>query len=510
MPEQNAAESRVESHRSLPWVQALILATLFAIPVFFALRFDQVSDTDVWWHMGLGRWMLEHGAIPRAEPFSNIGGGKPFEAYSWLFELIVYGLYQKLGLLGIVLYSSTLAVAITAAVHHLVRRLNSDFTLGIGITLLAMYTTARLYTPRPWLISMLFFALELDILLRARRTGRTRELLWLPLIFALWTNIHIQFVDGLVVLGIALVEPIASKWRPTIETNLRIKKMVFVLLGCLAATLVNPYGVKIYKVAYDLVAQGSALQQSLELSAIPFRSLDDWCVIFIALAATAILAKKQRPALFDVALLGFSIIVSFRSQRDIWVLAIAGAAILAANLDVRPTDRFMVKVLAAPAVAAATILFAALAFLAKGINNPELETRLRSTMPVQAAEEVKQHNWSGPIYNDYGWGGYLIWSLRMPVSMYGRNTVYGVAMVLRSNETWAASAGWDSDPELLRANLIFAPVGAPLIELLRLQPCLETAYQDNLATIFIPRDRQAQESNHATTPFCAARQAAAH
>lgn len=487
-------------------MQAFILAILLAASVFFALRFDQVSDTDIWWHLGLGRWMSDHGAIPRTEPFSSIGGGKPFEAYSWLFEVILYWLYQKLGLLGIVVYSAAMAVSITAAVHHLVRRLNSDFILGIGLAFLVLYTTARLYTPRPWLVSMLFFALELDILLRLRKTAESREWLWLPLIFVLWTNVHIQFVDGLVVLGIALVESIAAKWWPAIETRLSIKKAVLMLSICLLATLVNPYGARIYKVAYDLVAQGSALNQSLELSAIPFRSLDDWCVVLIALAATAVVAKKGRPEFFEVVLLGFSVVVSFRSQRDVWVLAIAGAAILAANIRERSTDRFVVPALAAPAVAAATVLFAALAFFAKGINNAELEVRLRNTLPVAAAEAVQQRHWGGPIYNDYGWGGYLIWSLRMPVSMYGRNTVYGVAMVLRSNATWNGNAGWDSDPELLRANLIFAPAGAPLIELLRLQPCLEAGYQDNMAVIFIPR-RTADASHEAGTSFCRARQA---
>lgn len=510
MTEFNAIESPVATRTGFGWIQAIILAFLFVTPVFFVLRFDQVSDTDIWWHLGLGRLMVEHGAIPRTEPFANIGAGHPFEAYSWLFELILYWLYQKLGLLGIVVYSGAMAVSITAAIHHLLRRLNSDFILGIGITFLAMYTMARLYTPRPWLISMLFFAFELDILMRARKTGKSVELLWLPLIFAVWTNIHIQFVDGLVVLGIPLAEAILAKRWPKIQNNFRVKQMTAVFAGCLIATLLNPYGAGIYKVAYDLVAQGSALNQSIELSAIAFRSLDDWCVVFFVLAATVVLAKAKRPSFFDLALLAFSIVVSFRTQRDIWVVAIAGAAILAANLNERPTDRYMVKATAIPLIVAATIAFAVLAFAAKGVNNTELQVRLRATMPVQAAETIKQQGWSGPIYNDYSWGGYLIWSLRMPVSMYGRNTVYGVDMVLRSIATWSGFPGWDSDPQLLRANLIIAQRDSPLVQLLRPEPCLQPAYQDNLSVVFIPRAPSAEIPNGAADAFCRARQAELH
>ena len=189
------------------------------------LRFASigVTDTDIWWHLRIGQWIVEHKAIPHTELFSTSVAGQPWTAYSWLYELIVFGFFQKLGLIGIVVYSSTMTVSITAAIHQLVRRLNSDFTLGVGITLLAIYTMGRLYTPRPWLLTVLFFALELDILIGARPTGKTRELLWLPLIFAVWANIHIQFVNGLPVLGIALTESVVAQRWPAIETNLPAK-----------------------------------------------------------------------------------------------------------------------------------------------------------------------------------------------------------------------------------------------------------------------------------------------
>lgn len=485
-----------------------MLVVLFTVSVLFALRLIGVIDTDLWWHMAVGRWIVDRRAIPHSEPFSGFGAGKPFEAYSWLFELIVFWIFKKLGLMGIMAFTSAMAASITAAVHHLVRRLNSMFLLGVGITFLSIFTMGRLYTPRPWLPSMLFFALELDILMRVRKTGESRELYWLPVIFAVWVNMHIQFVDGLVVLGIALIEALAAARWTKIQTNFRARKMAFIFLGCIAATLFNPYGLKIYKVAYDLVEQGAGLAQLPELTAIPFRSLDDWCVLLIALSAAIALARSSRHSFFEVALLAFSIVVSFRSQRDIWVLAIAGAGILASNLRERQTDQILLTASASPVIAVATAAFAALSFLLYGVNDSELETKLANSMPVRAVEKIQQQAWSGPLYNDYGWGGYLIWTLQQPVSIYGRNTVYGVEKVLRSNATWNASAGWDSDPDLVRSNLIVAKAGAPLVQLLRLQPCLETAYQDNVTVLFIPRGSSSGDGSLRSTTFCSARETA--
>lgn len=482
-----------------------MLVVLFTAAVSFAVRLVGVIDTDLWWHMAVGRWIVDHRAIPYTEPFSEIGSSKPFEAYSWLFELVVYWFFQKFGLVGIVVFSSAMAVAIAAAIHHLVRRLNSTFLLGVGITFLSIFTMGRLYTPRPWLPSILFFALELDILMKARKKGETRELYWLPPIFAVWVNMHIQFVDGLIVLGIALVEALlATRWR-AIQTNFRAARMALIFAGCVVATFVNPYGPRIYKVAYDLVAQGAGLAHLPELTAIPFRTLDDWCVLFFALAATAALARARKPSVFEVVLLAFSVIVSFRSQRDIWVLAIVGAALLASNVAEHMEDQFLLKVSSIPLLSLSTVAAAALVFFLMGINDTALQERLGKSLPIAAVDAIEAHGWSGPLYNDYGWGGYLIWSMRQPVSIYGRNTVYGVQKVLRSDATWNGQVGWDSDPDLLRANLIIAKRGAPLVQLLQLQPCLQAVYEDPVAVVFIPGKAPAEAANSPVFPFCAAR-----
>ncbi|MGC2613413.1 MAG: hypothetical protein WA354_05220 [Terracidiphilus sp.] len=501
-PTVQTVESRSRS-RALQWQQSIVMAILYATPVFFVLRLDQVDDTDVWWHLRTGQWIAQHGTIPHAELFSAFAAGKPWTAYSWLFELIVYSLFHKFGLIGIAIYTSAMVVAITVGVHSLVRRLNSDFTLGVGITFLAMYTMGRLFTPRPWLLTILFFTLELNILMRSRQSGKARELLWLPLIFALWANIHIQFVDGLLVLGIALAESLLAKWSPVIKTNLKPSSMVAIFLACIAATLVNPYGWGVYKVAYGLADQMGQLSQISEFSAVPFRSLDDWCVVLLAFASLGALAWARRFLFFETILLAFSIIISFRSQRDIWVITVAGSAILAAALQSSAGGEFRLGFSAIPFIVLATALLVVLAFKEMRFDNAELQVKMAADLPEHAVEVIKQQHLGGPLYNDLNWGGFLIWSLRLPVSMDGRTNVYGSEKIIRSYETWNANPGWDSDPDLLRANLIFAPAEAPLVQLLRFQPCLRVAYEDQLAAVFLAQNNQ---TGDVANSFCASRE----
>ena len=90
------------------------------------------------------------------------------------------------------------------------------------------------------------------------------------------------------------------------------------------------------------------------------------------------------------------------------------------------------------------------------------------------------------IYNDYGWGGYLIWELRLPVSIDGRAALYGDDRINRSRATWDGEPNWASDPQLLSAGLIVAPVNTPLTQLLRLNPAFKLTHEDQQTALFVP------------------------
>lgn len=487
LPATGSGPAELQPSRSLQWAQALILVALYSFPAFLCLHIADAGDPDVWWHLRTGEWILQYGAVPHTEPFSMFGAGKPWVAYSWLFELLIFQLFRWLGLVGLVVYTTGMAVSIAVVVHRLIRRLQVDFSLGVLLTVVAAFSIYRLYTPRTWLFSILFFALELDVLMQARKTGKIRELVWLPVIFALWANVHIQFIDGLVLLVIALAESLWAK-RAGARTLIHPGWLSAVSLACVLATFVNPYGWRIYGVAYDLAGQLGVMNKIAELSAMPFRDLDNWCVLLLALGAAGALARARRFALFEAGLLAFAVLVSFRTQRDVWVVVIAASAILASELTGNEKNQLRLKPIAAPLIAVGTCLAVWLGFHFLGVNNARLRARLAEDMPVRAVEVVKAKGWSGPLYNDFNWGGYLIWALRTPVAVDGRQNVYGDERLNRSYATWNAQPGWDSDPDLQKAKLVIAPVNAPLTQLLRIDARFEVAYEDKLAVVFIARN----------------------
>jgi hypothetical protein len=211
-----------------------------ALVCFYGSAGACVADPDLGWHLRAGEWILQHRAFPHVDDFSRFGAGRPWQAYSWLFELLLLKLYGWFHLDGVMIYMAAMLTAVTAAVYRMVSRLQPDFTKCAVITTAVMTGISRLYTPRPWLFTILFFVLEIDILMHARRTGRRRLLLWLPPLFALWANIHIQFINGLLVLGVAALEPLLARWWKTPENRLTARSLWITLTASITATCLNP------------------------------------------------------------------------------------------------------------------------------------------------------------------------------------------------------------------------------------------------------------------------------
>jgi hypothetical protein len=478
-----------EGSRADQAARAILIGLLCAVAAFICMRGADgaVADPDVGWHLRTGEWILQHHAVPHVDPFSRVAGGSPWQAYSWLFDLILLKAWTWMGLRGLLVFTAGMMTLIAAAVYHLLSRLQADFTQRAALTIAVTFCLSRMSTPRPWLFTILFFALEMDILMHTRREGKSRELLWLPAMFALWANIHIQFVDGLLVLGVAAVEPLLRRWWKSETKSVSARTLWLTLGACAAAVCLNPYGPGIYKIAWQMGSQAGVLDTVSEMMALPFRTPADFVLLFLALGAAGVLFRYRRLNPFETMMLALAAVLSFRSRRDLWVMAITAGAILAAGLPARAEKQDRES---QPAWAGALAAFTAIAGFAASVlllhvSNLRLEKLLAEKMPVQAVEVVKNRNYSGALFNTYDWGGFLIWNLREPVSMDGRAALYGDKAIERSRDTWGGGAQWASDPDLRSAGVVIAPDGAALTQLLRTDPRFNLAYEDKVAAVFV-------------------------
>jgi hypothetical protein len=482
-----------------------MVAALYAIPILVTLRpvADPVIDPDIWWHLRVGQWVAEHRDVPANDPFSLHGLDKPWVAYSWLFEVVVYGLYRWLGLAGVIVYRAALALAVVAAFGRLVARREPRFLVATGLTALAALSLAMLFSERPWLFTILFTTLTLDAVLRVRE-GQAGPLVWLlPAAYVLWANLHIQFIYGLFVLGLACAAPVldhflaclypeagwplgeAPPWR-----TWPWRRAVLLLAACLLATMINPYYARLYQVVLEYATQPGPFRFVNELKALEFREPSDWVMLALAGGAAFSLGRRRPLRSFDVILLAAAAFCAFRARRDLWFLVLASLAVLTGfgSKVVAPGACFDLTLRRRAVLAAALAGLMALTAWARDLSAANLERKVADVFPARAAAVVAERGYPGPLFNDFNWGGYLIWSLpHRPVVLDGRTNLHGDERMVRIGNTWAGGPGWQDDPDLAAAGVVIAPADTPLAALLLLDRRFTLAHEDPVARVFVRR-----------------------
>ena len=468
----------------------VILVLLYCIPASQAMV--PFIDPDIWWHFRTGQWIFSHGQVPVTDPFSTYGMGKPWVAYSWLFEILVYALFTKLGLMGILVFTVSMSFLIALVLHGALRQARLPFIVEVFPMAAALGAMSSLLSPRPWLFSILFFTVELFILFHVRRTGKIAPLVALPPLFVLWANLHIQFIYGLAVLGLFLMEVLLSQ-LPSLEGDKAVSapsplgRLSFLLLACLLATLITPYHFRLYTPILEYVGQTGAFQVVMELLPLSVRSLTDWLVIGLTIVAAFVLGWQRAWLPFPTLLLLMGTFLAFRARRDVWVLALAAVFIISefgGFVRSEPSFSFTkVRIICVIVVLTVAIY---LIGLRRQISEQQLESVAERRFPVAAVKFINEKNFPGPLYNDFNWGGYLIWALpRLLVSMDGRTNLHGDQRIEQSFNTWSGLRGWESDPELMKARLIIGDVKYALISLMRTDSRFKLVYEDGVAAVFV-------------------------
>jgi len=124
------------------------------------------------------------------------------------------------------------------------------------------------------------------------------------------------------------------------------------------------------------------------------------------------------------------------------------------------------------------------------LTSERLESGVAEVFPVEAAKLVRERGYPGPLFNDFDWGGYLVWSLPdHPVLVDGRTNLHGDERLTRLGATWAGVSGWRDDPDSQPRALVIANAATPLAELLEKDDRFERVYVDKLSKVFIARAR---------------------
>ena len=173
----------------------LLIALLALLCVLGVERIDVLADPDTYLHLGAGRWMLAHGAVPATDPFSHSLPGAPWLAHEWLAELMLTGAYQWAGWTGLgALVALTFAATLAYLMRFLLARMEPVH--AVFFTMYAACMLAAHLLARPHALAWPLLALWVGTLVQALEQHRPPPW-WLLGVMVLWANLHGSFMLGI-------------------------------------------------------------------------------------------------------------------------------------------------------------------------------------------------------------------------------------------------------------------------------------------------------------------------
>ena len=185
------------------WAQLAGLTALLGSIGIYSLREKYcVTDFDTWWHLKVGDWIIRNSTLPHTGILSRTAADRAWVAYSWGYEILLSLAYSWFGLVGIGALGTILTVGVAFSIYWMLRRISGGFWLPCVLTGITCAAFLFSGAPRPVFFSYIFYCVTLALLFEAQRTERVQSLYWLPFVFVLWANLHIQFIYGLFAVGL--------------------------------------------------------------------------------------------------------------------------------------------------------------------------------------------------------------------------------------------------------------------------------------------------------------------
>ncbi len=483
-------------------IAALVLLLTVAA-VYESFHLTALMNGNIWWHLRAGLWIRQNHAFPRQGLFSQYPD-RPWLDCDWGFDLLTDTACKLLGLRALPALLMIFEVALAALTFLLARGRSGGFWCAILLSAIAQYVIADLPLLPP-VLSILFFAIELLLLLQSRRHNDVRSLYWLPGLFFLWANVDEQLLIGLLLLGLFLAAEAAESLLHLSGTSQSpasapsLAKVATIAGVSVVATLLTPYSfsanpLQFYRSAFQTAYSKVLFENFADMTSMPFRSPQNFLLMLLVMAAFFAVGRRRSRDLFKLGMMGVFAMLAFRVQRDVWcvvlpAVAIIGNAVVDGQYETEPQKHSQRRGWEEPAVGMLVLIAFLVAIIRIPCNNA-LMNQLSRVHPVKACDFIRTNQLPGPLFNAYSFGGFSIWYLpEYPVAIDGRLSLYGDEITERYFEVTRGSKRLETEPTFVNARTFLLEANSGLVKALTTIPMLRAqfrvAYRDDLAAVFV-------------------------
>jgi len=461
------------------------------------------ADGDVGRHLRVGTDILRDHALFFQDHYSFTMFGKSFVPYEWLSEVLYTIAYRLGGFPGItvlagLVFAATYGLVLVFLNWRGVDPLLAFLTAMVGATVSMAHWLARphLFTPLAS-IGLLFLLESLS-----DRPGRSR-LVWstLPL-FALWANLHGGFLFGLVLIAAFLIGDLGEAYVDSARrahwlTIARSHGAVFLL--AVVGSILNPSGPALFVHVTSYLGNHYLIDHTEEYFSPNFHQFGAQiflALILILFAGHAL--RDSRPTLPRLTVMAITLAFGLYSVRNIPLFVVSGLPLGMLGVAplwtaIRPMERFRSAVAAGQrgGLIGVWSIVAVVAVLALGLARGKVAgDELLPTgfspehFPVAAVAHARAAGLTGRIFNEFTWGGYLLYAWpEERVFIDGQTDFYGAALTREYNDVYGLGPGWRDDLAKREISLVLVPTDSLLARELAREAGWSIWYRDSTATL---------------------------
>ena len=484
----------------IPRIPDLIFVSVLLLAL--ALGQQMLSlDSDLGRHITLGSYMLDARIIPTHDLLSHTRTGLSRPPYEWLSQIIFAVAFRLLGLDGAILLTSlTLALVFTLLYRFLISSSDSAL-LSLLFVFLAKGASSIHWLPRPHIFTFLFLIIWIKQLERLVGNEPTKTYIF-PIIMLFWANMHGGFIFGILA-WMAYFAGWAWERLNKKADNLNGTKLLFAGATALFASIITPdlwrnwEAVLNNRSLYILNRTVETTRPNLsDPSVLPY-------TILLVLTTSLLVMNRKTVKPSQIFLLVGLGVMSLLMARNIPLFAIASVPILsrlgAASLSKlkvwKQVDARFSGFNSASKFSFWSIIFSVLVIALVSIFNTKYTSSLykfdRAAFPVDAVHYLKENQPTGNMFNEFNWGGYLLYELwpEHDVFLDSQSDFYGEELIRDYDDILNANDKWEHLLKKYQVDWLIIPSTSPLAGEVSNDMDWEIVYSDNVALVGIRNEK---------------------
>ena len=429
-----------------------------------------VIDTDYYWHLGYGEWILDHGRLPTQDFWSWTFDGHSYRLTQWLGEVLMAVAHRLGGETGTATLSALLVTLTITASYKAARCYLTHRVSAIAIAVVCNALLIQLAC-RPHQFTHLGLAVLTWLIADFLTRGRRRSLYAIPPLMALWVNLHGGYAVGLAYLammvGLLAIDGYVTHRRELLRDQ--ALPLALAAAAGFAATLINPYGWEAWLYAIQIAGLKSSAGIVDEWAATSIKAEVGLQYFMVTSAvAAAMMTARQRPTVAQIlgavvlGALGWSAVrlSLMASVMMVPLLAAAFASTPLATLVGQSPERV------SRALALALLVTVGALSIGMGRIDKTTERYVAEHFPVAEVAFMKAHGIEGRLLNSPEIGGYLIRHLGQKVAIDTRLDLYGDRPLFEFLFAMRGELGWPEYIARLSPDVILINNPAALRQLL--------------------------------------------